>query len=159
MDINLTLLGEIITFGIFIWFTFKYVWPPLMKVMDERRKQIADGIAAGEQGKKDLELAERQSKDMLAEAKAQAALFIEQAQQRARHLVEEAKDAARIEGERLIALAHSEITRETQMARSELMKEVSTISLALAEKILKREVSDTGNDQLIQDVLSELANG
>lgn len=158
MDINLTLLGEMITFGIFIWFTFKFIWPPLMKVMEERRKQIADGIAAAEQGRKDLELAQHKSKDLLADTKAQASAILEQAHQRANHVIEEAKQQARIEGERLLALARGEIVLERNAARDELMAEVSGIAVALSEKILKREVS-SANDQLVKDMLSELADG
>lgn len=159
MDINLTLLGEVITFGVFIWFTLKYVWPPLMKVMEDRRKQIADGIAAGEQGKKDLELAEHKSKDILVEAKAQASTIIEQAHQRANHIIEEAKQTARHEGERILKLAHGEIEQEANAARESLIKQVAGFAVAGAEKILRREVSDAGNDQIVKEVLSEIADG
>jgi F-type H+-transporting ATPase subunit b len=159
MDINLTLLGEVISFIIFIWFCFKYVWPPLMKIMEDRRKLIADGIAAGEQGKKDLELAEHKSKDMLADAKAQASTIIEQAHQRANHIVEEAKQNARIEGERLLCIARSEIDLQANTARDQLMAQVASIAVAGAEKILKREVNSSGSDQLVKEVLSEIADG
>lgn len=159
MDINLTLLGEVISFIIFSWFTLKFVWPPLMKVMEERRKHIADGIAAGEQGRKDLELAEHKSKDMLADAKTQASTIIEQAHQRANHIIEEAKQNARKEGERLLDIARGEIDLERNTARDQLMAQVTQIAVAGAEKILQREVTSSGNDQLVQEVLSEMADG
>jgi F-type H+-transporting ATPase subunit b len=159
MDINLTLLGEVISFIIFSWFTLKYVWKPLMKVMEERRKHVADGIAAGEQGRKDLELAEHKSKDILADAKAQASAIIEQAHQRANHIVEEAKATARTEGERLLTIARGEIDLERNTAHDQLMGQVAQIAVAGAEKILQREVSKSGNDELVKEVLSEISNG
>lgn len=156
MDINATLIGEIITFIFFVWFTMKFVWPPLMKVMDERRKQIADGLAAAKRGQDELELAAHKSSDIIAAAKAQASSLVEQANQRANHIIEESKNAARIEGDRLLKLAKSDIEQEVIAVRQELLAQVATIAVAGAEKLLKRELSLHGDDQLIHEVLGEI---
>lgn len=156
MDLNLTLLGQMITFAVFIWFTMKYVWPPLMKIMEERRKKIADGLAAGEQGERELEMVRIKVKEQLLEAKTEAASILEQANQRAIQVVAEAKEKARIEGERLIDLAKSEIQQEYNTVRQELMREVSAIAVAGAERILEREVDKASNDKLIRELAGEV---
>ncbi|MBL4759369.1 MAG: F0F1 ATP synthase subunit B [Mariprofundaceae bacterium] len=156
MNLNATLIGQILTFILFVWFTMKYVWPPLMKVMEERRAKIADGLAAGAQGQKDLELAQHKSNDMITDAKAQASSIIEQANQRANHIIEESKKDARTEGDRLIKMAQGEIEQETNTARDELLKQVANIAVAGASKILQREVSNEGNDRLVDEVLGEM---
>lgn len=156
MDLNATLIGQIITFILFVWFTMKFVWPPLMQVMEARRKQIADGLASAQAGKDELELAQHKSKEMLTEAKAQAAGIVEQAHRRANNIVEEAKQDARQEGERLLRLAQGEIQQEINTARDQLMSEVSGYALAGAEKILGQEIKLQGQDQLIQSVIGEM---
>lgn len=156
MDLNLTLLGEMITFAIFIWFTMKYVWPPLMSIMEERRKKIADGLAAGEQGEKELEMARIKVKEQLLHAKTEAAAILEQANQRAGHIVEEAKAKAREEGDRLLEIAQGEIEQELNTAKEQLMKDVSKIAVAGAERILQREVDKASNDRLVKELVGEL---
>ncbi len=156
MDLNLTLLGEMITFAIFVWFTMKYVWPPLMKAMEDRRKKIADGLAAGEQGQRELEMARIKVKEQLLEAKTEAAMILEQANQRAGHIVEAAKGKAREEGDRLLQLAQGEIEQEYNAAKDQLMQKVSKIAVAGAEKILQREVDKAGNDRLVADLVSDI---
>lgn len=156
MDINLTLLGEMITFAVFIWFTMKFVWPPLMNAMTERQQKIADGLAAGEQGQRELELARIRIKEQLLEAKTEAATILEQANQRAGHIVEEAKGKAREEGDRLLQLAKGEIDQEYNTAKEELMQKVSKIVVAGAEKILQREVDQKNNEHLIKELVGEI---
>ena len=156
MDLNATLFGQMITFAIFVWATVKYVWPPLMKAMEDRRAKIADGLAAAEQGKKELELAEIKSKEQLMEAKAQAATIIEQAHMRANHIVEEAKGTARKEGERLIELAKSEIEQEYNATRQLLLKQVSNLAVAGAQKILHREIDKSGHDNIVDNLVNEI---
>ncbi len=156
MDINLTLLGEMITFAVFIWFTMKYVWPPLMNVMEERRKKIADGLAAAEQGERELEMARVKVKEKLLEAKMEAAAILEQASQRGGHIVEEAKAKARDEGDRLLRLAEGEIEQEYNTAKEKLMRQVSEIAVAGAEKILQREVDKNNNDRLVEELTDGL---
>lgn len=155
MDLNLTLLGEMITFAVFIWFTMKYVWPPLMNIMEDRRKKIADGLAAAEQGERELEMARIKVKEQLLQAKTEAAAILEQANQRAIHIVEESKGKAREEGDRLLEIAKSEIEQEYNTAKEHLMREVSKIAVAGAERILQREVDKTSNDRLVQELAKE----
>ena len=145
-----------VVFGIFIWFTMKFVWPPLMKAMETRREKIADGLAAAEQGRNELELAKIKSQEMLTEAKSQAAGLLEQANHRANQIVEDAKTKARSEGERLLEIARGEIEQEYNNAREQLLAEVSHIAVAGAEKILTRSVTQGGDDGLIQQMMSDL---
>lgn len=156
MDINATLFGQMVTFILFVGFTMKFVWPPLMRIMEDRRKKIADGLAAAEKGQRDLELAQIKAREQLVEAKAEASRIIEQANQRANHIVEESKQQARLEGDRLIDLAKSQIEQEYNSARQELMQQVSIIAVAGAEKILKHEVDRKTNDRLINELISEI---
>lgn len=156
MNLNLTLIGQVITFILFVWFTMKYVWPPLMSVMDERRKQVADGLAAAQQGKDELELAKHKSKEAIDEAKVQASAIVEQAHQRANHIIEEAKHDARDEGERLLRLAQSEIQQEAAQAKDQLMSKVASIAVAGAEKILKHEIQQADSERLVNDAIGEL---
>ncbi|MBS0352114.1 MAG: F0F1 ATP synthase subunit B [Proteobacteria bacterium] len=156
MDINLTLLGQMITFAIFVWFTVKYVWPPIMKTMKERQDKIAAGLAAAEQGEQSLQVAKQEIAGQMQEAKNQAAKIIEQAHQRAAHIIEEAKVTARQEGDRIVQLANDEIKREYSQAKNELTKHIANIAVTGAEKILGREVDHASNDRLIEQLVSEL---
>ncbi len=150
MNLNLTILGQMITFALFIWFTMKFVWPVLTQAMEERRQKIADGLAAAEQGVKELELAHYQSEAIRTEAKAEAASIIEQANTRAHHMVEEAKETARIEGGRLLELAKSDIQKEYTQAKEILMEQVSQLAVAGAEKVLQQELTvNVGLDEKI----------
>ena len=150
MNLNLTILGQMITFALFIWFTMKFVWPVLTQAMEERRQKIADGLAAAEQGVKELELAHYQSETIRTEAKAEAASIIEQANTRAHHMVEEAKETARIEGGRLMELAKSDIQKEYTQAKEILMEQVGRLAVAGAEKVLQQELTvNVGLDEKI----------
>jgi F-type H+-transporting ATPase subunit b len=152
MNLNLTLLGQMITFALFIWFTMKYVWPPVTKALDERQKKIADGLAAAERGQHDLELAQHKAVEHLREAKHHAAEVMEQANKRADQIIEEARQTARTEGQRLVALAQADIAREFEHARQSLREQVGQIAISGAEKLLKRHIDVAAN----QDILSEL---
>lgn len=156
MDINITLIGQMITFAVFVWFTMKYVWPPLTKVMEERRSTIAEGLAAAQRGHDELELAQHQSKQQLIEAKAQAASIVEKANHRANSIIEESKSKARVEGERLLTIAQGEVAQEYNTARETLMQEVSKIAVSGAEKILKKEIDTDHNDWLIGELTKEI---
>lgn len=103
MNINATLLGQAIWFGVFIWITMKYVWPPLQKAMADRQKQIADGLAAAERGKHEQELAAKRSADVIRQAKEKSNDIVGQAEKRGQHIVEEAKEAAKVEAARIVA--------------------------------------------------------
>ncbi|EKD77793.1 MAG: F0F1 ATP synthase subunit B [uncultured bacterium] len=156
MDINLTLFGEMLTFAVFVWFTMRFVWPPLMKAMEDRRATIAAGLAAAEKGKRDLELAQHKVTEILTEAKAQAALMIEQANHRANLIIEEGKARARVESDRLIAIARSDIEREFHSARDALLNEVSSLVIAGSEKVLQHEVNKSANDKIITEMMDAL---
>ncbi len=156
MNINATLIGQVITFAIFIWFVMKFVWPPVVNMMEERRKKIADGLAAAEKGHRELELAQIKAQEKMVEAKAQAAKVIEQANQRASYIIEESKDKARDEGKRLLNLAQAEIEQERNMARETLLKEVSTLAVAGAEKILGQRVDQEQNARLVDEMIGEV---
>ncbi len=156
MDINASLIGQAITFAILVWFTMKFVWPPLTQMMDERAKRIAEGLAAADRAKHDLELAEKNAADKLREAKVQAAEIIAQAEKRASQLVDEAKDHARIEGERLIAGAKAEVDQQIYHAKEELRQRVSELAVAGAEKILRREVNAAAHTELLASIKAEL---
>lgn len=156
LDLNATLLGQMITFIIFVWFTMRYVWPPVMKAMTERKEKIAEGLAAGDRGRRELELAQHKAAEYLRDAKIQAASIIESANKRASILVEEAKDAARIESERIILLGRSEVDREVQKAKQLLKHQVALIAVAGAEKILARNIDKTANNELLDKLITEI---
>ena len=128
MNINLTLIGQSISFFVFVWFVMKYVWPPLINVLEERRKAIADGMAAAERGKHQQELAEKRAGEVISEAKERAAEIIARAETRANEIVDDAKNAARDEGDRLKAAANAEIEQEVFRAKEQLRGQVVSIA-------------------------------
>ncbi|OOZ39383.1 F0F1 ATP synthase subunit B [Solemya pervernicosa gill symbiont] len=156
MNINATLIGQMIVFVIFVWFCMKFVWPPIMAALQERTGKIADGLAAAERGKHEQELAEQRAKDLLKEAKEEASGIIAQAQKRASEIVDEAKDNARGEGERLITAANAEIEQEVNRAREHLRGQVVSIAVAGAAKVLNKEIDDSSHDALLQDLVAEI---
>ncbi len=153
MNMNLTLLGQMISFGIFVWFCVKYVWPPIIKALEEREAKIADGLAAGERGKHELELAEKRAADQLREGKEKAGDLIAQAQKRAAEIEEAAKATAREEAERIKQAAAVEAEQLKNRAREELRGQVARLALVGAEQILMREVDEKAH----RDVLDKLA--
>ncbi|MBM3116371.1 F0F1 ATP synthase subunit B [Jeongeupia naejangsanensis] len=156
MDINMSLLGQMITFAILILFTMKFVWPPLTRMMDERATRIADGLAAADRAKQDLANAEKSSADKLREAKQQATEIIAQAEKRAAQLVDEAKDVAKLEGERLIKGAQSDIEQQVQQAKEVLRQQVADLAVAGAQKILRSEIDATKHAALLNTLKAEL---
>lgn len=156
MNINLTLLAQAITFALFIWFTAKFVWPPLANAIDARQKQIAEGLAAAERGKQDLQQAGVRAEAMLKEARDKAQEILAQAERRASQIVEEAKVAAGEEGSRLVAAAKAEIDQEVSRARESLRQQVASLAVAGAEQILRREVDQKTHADLLASVQSQL---
>jgi F-type H+-transporting ATPase subunit b len=156
MNINFTLVSQMIAFGIFIWFTVKFVWPPMLRAMENRQKTIADGLAAAERGKHELELSARRSADVLREAKQHAAEIIVQAERRGAQIVEEAKQSAKAEGDRIIAGAKDELDQEVYRVREALRAQVAALAVAGAEKILRREIDAKAHSQLLAQVQAEL---
>ncbi len=157
MNLNLTLLGQMLTFALFVWFTMKYVWPPMTKALSDRQKKIADGLAAADQGEKSLELADRKVAEMLNEAKAKSAHIVEEANKRAQQMVASAKDAAREEGQKIIHHAHVQVEQEVMKAKQELHSQVGHLAVDIAEKLLKHTIDRDKHQQFIQDAIKEVA--
>ncbi len=156
MNFNATLIGQSITFIIFVWFCMKYIWPPLMTALEARKVRIADGLAAAERGQKDLELAQSRVSDNLKEAKVQAQEIINQAHKRANEMVDEAKNAARDEAEKIKTAAASDIDQQVNSAREQLRKEVSIIALAGTEQILQREVDARTHSKILDELMTQI---
>ena len=156
MNINLTLIGQSLTFLFFVWFCMKFVWPAIRNAMDERQKQIADGLSAAERAHRDLELAQDKAASQMKEAKAEAAAIVEQANRRAAQIVEEAKDKAREEGERLKAAAQADVEQEVNRAREQLREQVGTLAVAGAEKILGRVIDIDAHREVVDKLAQEL---
>lgn len=158
MNFNATLFGQMIAFAFFTWFCAKYVWPYLINKIDERQTKIADGLAAGEKGRRELELAEQKVADILSEGKGKALEFINQAQKRHDEIVESSKDNARKEGERILSLARDEIDQERQQARAGLRSELSALVIVAAEKVLMREVDQSAHEQVLDQISTRLTS-
>ena len=156
MNFNATLIGQSITFIVFVWFCMKYIWPPLMAVLEERNARISEGLAAAEQGQKDLEDAQSKVSESLNDAKQQAQEIINQAQKRANEIVDESKDTAREEAEKIKIAASSDIDQQVNSAREQLRKEVSGIALAGAEQILKREIDAKTHAAVLDDLVTQI---
>jgi F-type H+-transporting ATPase subunit b len=156
MNINFSLIAQAVAFALFIWFTVRFVWPPLLGAIEARQKQIADGLAAGEQGRKSLEISTRQAEEAIAEARSRAADIVSQAESRAVQLIEEAKGAAKDEGAREKTAAKAEIGQEVQRARELLREQVAALAVAGAEKILRREVDAKAHAELLEGIKKQL---
>lgn len=156
MDINFTLVMQALAFGAFIWFTAKFIWPPLMGAIDNRQKQIADGLAAGEAGKQSLANAERRIADMLTDAKTRSSEIIAQGDKLKLETVEAAKLEAKAEAERILTAARAEIQQELSRARESLRNQVSDLAVAGAAQILKREVDAKAHAELLAAIRQQL---
>ncbi len=156
MNINFTLIAQAIAFAVLIWFTVKFVWPPLLKAIETRQKEIADGLAAAQEGKSALEVAAKKSETTLNEAKQKASEIIGQAEKRATQIVEEAKGNAKSEGERIITGAKAEIDQEVNRAKEGLRAQVSALAIAGAEKILRKEINGKAHSEMLSKLAAEL---
>lgn len=156
MNINLTLIGQSITFAIFVWFCMKFIWPPIMRALNERQKKIADGLAAAEQGVRDKQLAQTRAAEILKEAKAQAQEILANAERRGNGIVEEAKTDAKAEGQRIIEAAKGEIEQEVNRAREALRAQVASLVVAGAGQILEKEVDDKAHGKMLDDLVAQL---
>ena len=156
MNFNFTLVGQLLAFILFVWFCMKYVWPPMLKILEEREKEIADGLNAASEGRRELEEANARKEEILGEAKKEAADLVGQANQRANQLVEEAKTSAQEEAEKIKASAQNDIEQSAKRAREELRSEVATLAVAGAEKILNSEIDEKKNSELIDELTKEL---
>lgn len=156
MDINATLLGQALGFAVFVWFTMKFVWPPLSSAMKARQEKISDGLAASERGREELEKAEAEKAELIKEARQQASDILEQANKRSNEIIEEARDSARAEGERQLAQAQAQIEQEITKAKTELRDQVVTLAITGASRVLEREVDAKAHNDLLQDLAKQL---
>ena len=156
MNINATLLAQTIMFALFVWFCMKFVWPPIVAALEQRKKQIADGLADAERAKHDLEMAAKRSAEILREAKEKAGEIVSNGEKRAGEIIEAAKGQAKVEGDRIIAGAKAEIEQEVFRAKEQLRTQVSAIALAGAAKILGREVDAKAHNDLLDKLVAEI---
>lgn len=156
MNINATLIAQTIMFILFVWFCMKFVWPPIMQALSDRKKQIADGLAAGERGKQELEQASKSAADEMLIAKQKAAEILAQAEKRSSQVVEEAKGLAQEEGDRIVSMAKAEVEQEIVRAREVLRQNVADLAVAGAAKILDREVDAKAHADLLKNIKAEL---
>lgn len=156
MNINATLIGQLIAFTVFVWFCMKYVWPPLLGAIEKRQKEIADGLAKSERGQKELELAQNKATEQLKEAKSQAAEIIEQAKKRAAQIVDEETQKGHAEREKIIAQGQTEIDAERNRVKEELRKQVAVLAVTGAEKILAREIDAAAQSDIVEKLVAEL---
>ncbi len=156
MNFNFTLIGQLLAFILFVWFCMKYVWPPLLGVLEEREKEIADGLNAASEGRRELEEANVKREEILQDAKKEAADLVNQANQRANQLVEDAKTSAQEEAERIKISAQNDVEQNTKRAREELRAEVATLAVAGAEKILNSEIDEKKNSEILDELKKEL---
>jgi len=156
MNITFTLVTQAVVFAAFIWFTKAFVWPPLLRAIEQRQKTIADGLAAAEQGKKSLETSTRQAEESVKQGRDRSTEIIVQAEKRAAQMIEEAKVAAKVEGDREKAAAKADIQQEAQRAREQLREQVAALAVAGAEKILRREVDAKAHADLLDGIKKQL---
>jgi F-type H+-transporting ATPase subunit b len=156
MQINATFLGQAIAFAILIWFSWKFIWPPLMNAIEDRQQKIAEGLAAADNAQKNLAQAEEKVAEELKLARVKANEIIEQAHQRANQIIDQAKNDAVAEAGRQIALAEAEIAAAANRAKEDLRKQVSALAVSGAEKLLKREIDANAHKALIDELAAQL---
>ena len=156
MDINLTLIGQSIAMLVFVWFCMKFIWPPIIEAIEERQKQIEDGLAAADRGQEKLVQAQAEADELVEEARHQATTILDQANARANEIVADGKADGAKERERQLAAATAEIEQESNRAREELCGQVSAVALAGAEKILNREIDAKMHDDILGKLAQEL---
>jgi F-type H+-transporting ATPase subunit b len=156
MNINFTLFAQAIVFAAFIWFTVRFIWPPLLRAIEQRQKTIADGLAAGERGRQELEAAGQRAHEELARARERVSEIINSAEKRDGQMLEEAKAAARAEAERIIAAAKADIDQQVGKAREMLREQVASLAVAGAERILRREVDAKAHAEMLEQLKKEI---
>jgi F-type H+-transporting ATPase subunit b len=156
MNINLTLFAQLVSFALFVWFNMKFVWPPLVKAMDERKAKIAEGLAAAERGQHEQELAEKRAKDYLHKAKQDAAVIKSNAEKQAAMIIEEAREKAKDEGKRQLVAAQAEIEQESNKAREVLRSKVAELAVLGAEKILRKEINVDAHRDIVESVANQI---
>jgi F-type H+-transporting ATPase subunit b len=156
MNINFTLIAQAITFAIFIWFTVKFVWPPLLNAIETRQKEIADGLAAANEGKMSLEVASKKNAEALEQTKQKSSEILGQAEKRASQIIDDAKVVANTEAERIKSSAQSEIEQEINRAKEDLRGQISNLAIAGAEKILEKEIDQKTHADMLTKLAKDL---
>jgi len=156
MNINITLITQMIAFGVFVAFCMRYVWPPIMKALDERTAKIAEGLAAAERGQHEQEIGRQRALEVMKEAKTNASDIVAQAQKRYNEILDEAKRDAQAEAERIKTAADAEIELETNRAREELRARVATLAVAAAEKILEKEINADAHKAIVDSFSKQI---
>jgi F-type H+-transporting ATPase subunit b len=156
VNINATLFAQMIVFAILIWVTMKWIWPPLMAAIEERQQKIAEGLAAADRSKRDLAQAEEKVNELLREARVKASEIVNQAEVRRAQIIDLAKEEAIEEGNRQKAAAQAEIASATTRAREDLRKQVSSLAVAGAEKLLRREIDPSAHRALLDELAAEI---
>ena len=156
MNINLTLIIQVIVFVLFVSFIMKWVWPHILGAVDERTRKIAQGLAAAERGQQDLAQAEQKAGSVIAAARERAHQIVEQAQRRANEMIEHARASASSEGQRLIAAAQQQIELEAAKARESLRKDVARLAIDTASKVLEREIDPRAHADLIDQLAARI---
>jgi F-type H+-transporting ATPase subunit b len=156
MEINATLLGQMLVFGILIWFSWKFIWPPLVKAVDDRQRKISEGLAAAERGQKELQQSHGDAAVIVNEAREKALKIVDQANRRSNEIVDEARATAIAEGQRLVGDARQEVQLEQARARDALRKDVAQLALAGASRLLGREIDQKAHADLIEKLASEI---
>jgi F-type H+-transporting ATPase subunit b len=156
VNINATLFAQMIVFAVLIWVTMKFIWPPLMKAMDERARRIGEGLAAADRSRTELEKAEEQVNALVREARVKANEIIDQAHARANQIIDAAKNEAVAEAGRQKALAVAEIDVEANRAREELRRQISSLAVAGASRLIRREIDASAHKALLDDLAAEL---
>ena len=156
MNINFTLIAQAITFAIFIWFTVKFVWHPLLNAIEKRQKEIADGLAAANEGKMSLEVASKKNAEALEQTKQKSSEILGQAEKRASQIIDDAKVAANTEAERIKSSAQSEIEQEINRAKEDLRGQISNLAIAGAEKILEKEIDQKAHADMLTKLAKDL---
>jgi F-type H+-transporting ATPase subunit b len=156
VSITITLFGQIITFIVLVWFIQKFLWGPITQMMEARTKRVADGLAAAERGKHELELAEKRSAERLRDAKQDASDIIVTANKRGNEIIEEAKEQGHLEGQRQIEAAVAEIEQELNRVKEDLRRQFVNLTLATAEKVLEREIDAAAHGEFINNMVKKL---
>ncbi len=156
MNINLTLIIQMIVFLLLVFFTMSFIWPPLMRAVEERQKKIAQGLAAADRGEQELQKARESAEAILREARERAGQIIDQAQHRANDIMEQARTGAQQEGQRLVASAQQQIGLEASRARESLRREIGEIAVAAASKLLEREIDPRAHEELISKLAAQI---
>jgi F-type H+-transporting ATPase subunit b len=156
MNLNATMLVQAIVFALFIWFTVSFVWPRIMRPVEERQKKIVEGLAEAEKGRNSLVDAKKEADRILAEARARAQEIVASAEKAASTRIEESKGSAKAEGERIVAAAHAQVQQEVQSAKQQLREQVAALAVAGAEKILRREVDARAHADMLNQLKAQL---